>query len=676
MKVGGIICPVVLLSLIWIAHAIDLANSGYPINRANPQRNNHINRPILCSSISNGRTTVLNREITFADETVFFPYWISPVLDEQDNLYIPASIYPTYQLRKIALSSLSIAQSATIDLGMTTVGKTELYASSPTTTAVFRRSDLVFLSSVANTGGDGFSSLVPYLSDLMIRAQIGQSYASPEQSYVFLNTSSGEFQNPPQAPVLGSPRDAIIYKTNTEEYPIFVGQYSDFTDTSYIMISAGEGRFSKNVSNIGLHTNDPFVVDSTLYVFTDQNTIRKFSVFDGTAVGAQSWNLFGDSNLVKNVMVKGAKVLASLEITDTEKLVIVELNNNVTVRSDEQFAGHPVFSLVDNVVLMSVLEENGNVKLLGLDWDTWGVKLVGNIGVLSNAVTSEPVIGENCNVHIVADGALHTFKPLPLQRVVPVIECIESDNTAYFSYTNLETKYFDIPFVADRNNLYPMDKAPVTSFGIGSGFHYPLGPSITLVTNPSNSYKWILEEYVLEFANTPALRCPTNIFLVIRFTASEAFDIPSFSNIVRNAFLNVTGLRDTRVSLGNITTTAKSVRAIHQSDESSLEVELQVQTGNQSEPSPSQVVTDFVTNQQNEFSNQVSNDPNAPAGVNVSLITTKQPETAQSGVLQQAPNSQNEPVASVPSAVPSASHRITLDAFALILCYFYVNIAY
>ena len=43
--------------------------------------------------------------------------------------------------------------------------------------------------------------------------------------------------------------------------------------------------------------------------------------------------------------------------------------------------------VVDNVVLMSVLEENGNVKLLGLDWDNWGVKVVGDIGVLSNGVT-------------------------------------------------------------------------------------------------------------------------------------------------------------------------------------------------------------------------------------------------------------------------------------------------
>jgi hypothetical protein len=42
---------------------------------------------------------------------------------------------------------------------------------------------------------------------------------------------------------------------------------------------------------------------------------------------------------------------------------------------------------------MSVLEENGNVKLLGLDWDTWGVKVVGNIGVLSNAVTVRKKIG-------------------------------------------------------------------------------------------------------------------------------------------------------------------------------------------------------------------------------------------------------------------------------------------
>jgi hypothetical protein len=42
---------------------------------------------------------------------------------------------------------------------------------------------------------------------------------------------------------------------------------------------------------------------------------------------------------------------------------------------------------------MSVLEENGNVKLLGLDWDTWGVKVVGNIGVLGNSVTVRKKIG-------------------------------------------------------------------------------------------------------------------------------------------------------------------------------------------------------------------------------------------------------------------------------------------
>lgn len=44
-------------------------------------------------------------------------------------------------------------------------------------------------------------------------------------------------------------------------------------------------------------------------------------------------------------MVKGGKILASLEVTDNEKFVIAELTSNVTVRSDEQFAGNPVLSL-------------------------------------------------------------------------------------------------------------------------------------------------------------------------------------------------------------------------------------------------------------------------------------------------------------------------------------------
>lgn len=168
--------------------------------------------------------------------------------------------------------------STSIDQGLITVGTTNLYASSATTTAVIQRSNLASLFETANTGGDGYASLVPYLSDLMIRAQVALPPSTTQQSFAFFNVSSGSFQSTPLAPAIGAPRDPMVYKTNTVEYPILVGEKLDQTDTFFIMISAGEGRFFKNISSINMHTNDPFIVDNTLYIFTTQNTIHHVSV--------------------------------------------------------------------------------------------------------------------------------------------------------------------------------------------------------------------------------------------------------------------------------------------------------------------------------------------------------------------------------------------------------------
>ncbi len=159
-----------------------------------------------------------------------------------------------------------------------TVGTNNLFLSSATTTAIYRKSDLQQVATNANTGGDGESSLAPYSSDIMIRAQIGESSASTAPSYVFLNTSTGLFSSTQEVPLVGSPRDAIIYKTDSVEFPIFVGQSNDISNTPNVVISAGPGRYAVNISNAGLlYKTDPFVVDTRLLVFTDTNHIYHFN---------------------------------------------------------------------------------------------------------------------------------------------------------------------------------------------------------------------------------------------------------------------------------------------------------------------------------------------------------------------------------------------------------------
>ncbi len=102
-------------------------------------------------------------------------------------------------------------------------------------------------------------------------------------------------------------------------------------------------------------------------------------------------------------------------------------------------------------------------------------------------------------MHVVVDGALYTFEPLPLQNVIPVLDCIDQNNVAHFSYEISATNNFRLPFVADRNNLEPLSTTPVTYFDIAGAPHYPLGFKVQLGSNTSTVYRWILEDYALTF---------------------------------------------------------------------------------------------------------------------------------------------------------------------------------
>ena len=77
-------------------------------------------------------------------------------------------------------------------------------------------------------------------------------------------------------------------------------------------------------------------------------------------------------------------------------------------------------------------------------------------GSTNFTLQSEAVFDNECNVFVtVNNGIIHKFEPLPIQDVVPVLECIDEFNVAYFSYINNEGDGFRIPYVVDRNNLSP-----------------------------------------------------------------------------------------------------------------------------------------------------------------------------------------------------------------------------
>jgi hypothetical protein len=67
-------------------------------------------------------------------------------------------------------------------------------------------------------------------------------------------------------------------------------------------------------------------------------------------------------------------------------------------------------------------------------------------------------------MHVIVDNKLYTLAPLPMQNIVPILDCVDEDLVAYFTYHNLEAKEILLPFVVDRNVLLPTVSLQTTPF--------------------------------------------------------------------------------------------------------------------------------------------------------------------------------------------------------------------
>ncbi len=97
-------------------------------------------------------------------------------------------------------------------------------------------------------------------------------------------------------------------------------------------------------------------------------------------------------------------------------------------------------------------------------------------------------------------------------NIVPILECIDENNVAQFGYMSNETSVLliDDPL---RNNLEPINTAPVVVFLPGRSRRYPLNPGQVLLNVTSALYTWHFQNDTLQFANEPALACPTRTYL-------------------------------------------------------------------------------------------------------------------------------------------------------------------
>ncbi len=70
-----------------------------------------------------------------------------------------------------------------------------------------------------------------------------------------------------------------------------------------------------------------------------------------------------------------------------------------------------------------------------------------------------------------------------------------------------------------------------------------------------------------------------DVSLTLTFTASSAFNVTSFVKLVVDTFVAVTGVRDTRVTVLNVTTTNNVAKRMIRQGAPTLEVELEVSAG-------------------------------------------------------------------------------------------------
>jgi hypothetical protein len=664
-----VLIALLLLNIFYFAYSAELASSSYPVLGANPQRNYQINAPVLCPDVSRGKTTVLNTIWTWPPDNFVWTFDDDKqiTLDEDGNLHVmgiygsgEGSLPMFIRLNKNGDQIASYFDEAVVSEYLWWAPLTHLQDKDTwlaNNNKSYRLNTTFALDLTINNVVNSYSasSFVPFGSSHLVKANIGTgSSTDPKVQYINLATKVVD-ESLPGFPLNGWPYlPVMVYKNASAEKVVSVIDYDGQTkisteDYTRDLLQSAERVFIDSKQVIVIHSSPKLsIVDVESGEILNE---YEFYDFNGSSC---TWNYPRFS------MYHNNKTFAY--ITTTENLFVDLLSEEVLVENCPFLLQQTVLSIVDNTLLVLNDGNSGSIQVWGYDWDSFDIKLKAILPPEAHPAdqnTGLPVVNTGCHMHVIVDNKLYTLAPLPMQNIVPILDCVDEDLVAYFTYHNLEAKEILLPFVVDRNVLLPTNKsAPYSSFRTGHGPRFPL--SFNSYVGADTIVTWILEDYKLTFNVTDTkLKCPTTVNIKIRLAASSAFPT-GFEEIVRESFVNVTAISDGRVMV------VSKKRSVMQLGE--LETELTVAPdASNTEPSSREVVQYFVENQQEQFQEQISGADGAPANVTVIDITGKAVQNAVEGVYtgpptvpptSPAPTPVLEPVTSTQPSLSSASIQI------------------
>jgi hypothetical protein len=337
---------------------------------------------------------------------------------------------------------------------------------------------------------------------------------------------------------------------------------------------------------------------------------------------------------------------------------LTEATTNTSYKAlvDQEF----IYSVNDDVLLTGGSE---SYQLTGLHLASKTIKLVFEAGAIvgkKRALASPlpPMIGDNCAVYY-SYGEIYKLEPMPLQRVIPILECIDNTGRMYFGYRNLESNTVTIPRVHDRNNIAVLDNTPFKNFEPGRTVPYPASSIYLQAVNGVDTYTWVLEDYKLTFnKNNAALKCPTTFSLLITIKSSVPI-LPIHLRILERVISFVTG-----VSTGRIVIRPITKRSVMQ--DNTLEAELTVSPTNSTtsgEPSSQSIAETFVYEQASSVNAALSNDTDLPSSTEITNVSAKQLDNSVEGQQVVPPvASPTAPVSSTPQKPPQSTPIATSRA--------------
>jgi hypothetical protein len=381
----------------WIHATISLADSGYPMPGANPQRNYKVNRPIRCAEVSNGKTTVLDEIYSVPEVGANFLVMTNGrevTLDGNGWAYTIADYLGQLRIYRFNTTNGSYDDGdfyipgPSQDPLITHLAEGIFYWSGDSTTNIVNASAFETILNYADDANYGSqSSMAPYKNDWMVKSRIEAELTGADAVMFFKDSTSSADTSITNidADFVGTiPLDVMVYKstTSTTEFPIVPAVATELGGPTKFLAPG----YTVTLDNT--NARKVMIVGEEVIIthFSSMNGVGGLYKFDA-ATGAMTMNKTYTSwngqpfFLYSSLIYHNGKAFAQMSSNLTP--FFVDLVSGQTVATPQNWVAvdrNFAFSTVDQTVLtLGVAEKSRYFEITGFEWDTWKVNVRGRV---------------------------------------------------------------------------------------------------------------------------------------------------------------------------------------------------------------------------------------------------------------------------------------------------------